>query len=93
MKNYKGDINNIKQDDAIKILSEEANNSNVLLELTSNLSIRKGKYGAYAFYKTPSMKKPDFLNIKKMSKGFSTASKNEIIDWICDKYNLNKNDI
>jgi len=93
LKNYKGDINNIKQDDAIKILSEEANNSNILLELTSNLSIRKGKYGAYAFYKTPSMKKPDFLNIKKMSKGFSTASKNEIIDWICDKYNLNKNNI
>lgn len=93
LKNYKGDINNIKEEDAIKILTEEANNSNILLELTSNLSIRKGKYGAYAFYKTPSMKKPEFFNIKKMSKGFSTASKNEIINWICDKYNLNKNNI
>jgi len=93
LKNYEGNVNNMKQDDAVKLLSEEINSNNVLLELTSNLSIRKGKYGAYAFYKTASMKKPEFFNIKKMNKGFSTASKNEIIDWICEKYNVNKNNI
>ena len=36
----------------------------IYYRLTDNASIRKGKYGAYVFYKTATMKKPSFLNIK-----------------------------
>jgi len=93
LKNFEGDVSTLNEEDAIKILIEGADNSNILLVLTEHLSIRKGKFGAYAYYKTSSMKKPDFLNIKKLSKGLSKCSNEEIIDWICNKYNIDKNNI
>ena len=35
--------------------------SNILLILNKDLSVRKSKHGEYIFYKTPKMKKPQFL--------------------------------
>jgi hypothetical protein len=42
----------------------------VLRELNDVMAVRKGKYGAYVFYKRPDMKKPQFLDIKKCPHGF-----------------------
>ena len=41
-------------------------NKNILKVINEDLSIRKGKYGEYIFYKTKTMKKPRFININKL---------------------------
>ena len=52
------------------------------------MEVRKGKFGMYIFYKTPSMKKPQFLNIKKFKEGVLTASIESILLWINETYKL-----
>jgi topoisomerase IA-like protein len=61
---------------------------NILRKLTDNMTIRKGKFGAYVYYKKPDMKKPEFLNIKKFKEGFLTCEKETLIKWLCDTYHL-----
>mgnify|MGYP001228940331 CR=1 FL=1 len=41
--------------------------SSLLKKINENISIRKGKYGPYVFYKTDKMKKPKFINMKGKS--------------------------
>ena len=65
------------------------NETDILRELTDNANIRKGKYGAYVFYKTATMKKPSFLNIKKCPHGFLNCEKNILIEWINKEYKIN----
>ena len=52
------------------------------------MSVRKGKYGPYVFYKTNEMKKPKFLNIKKFADGFLKCDADVLIDWLKEEYNL-----
>ena len=54
---------------------EKSNNPNILRVLNEHMSVRKGKFGAYIYYKTPEMAKPSFLNMKKFGYGFSTCEK------------------
>jgi DNA topoisomerase-1 len=61
---------------------------NVLRELTPDLSIRKGKFGAYIYYKTASMATPQFFNLKSFKQGFNTCSKETLIEWIHNTYKL-----
>ena len=59
--------NNIQLEDVLDILmGKKSSNPNVLQIVSDSLSIRKGKYGPYIFYKTASMKKPRFLNLKNI---------------------------
>lgn len=62
------------------------NHKNVLRILNENMSVRKGKFGAYVYYKTPEMSKPSFFNIKKFGYGFSTCEKEVLIEWIDKTY-------
>ena len=61
-------------------------NSNILKELRSDLSIRKGKYGAYIFYKTDKMNKPRFLKLKNLT--WNNMEKEDILNWINNEYNI-----
>jgi hypothetical protein len=65
--------------------------SSILRVLTSELSIRKGKYGAYAHYQRKDMVKPEFYNIKKFREGFSNCNADVLINWLSDTYNVPKN--
>jgi DNA topoisomerase-1 len=56
--------------------------------LNDDMSIKKGKFGAYVYYKRPDMKKPEFLNIKTFKEGFLTCDPNILVEWLCQKYNL-----
>ena len=67
---------------------KDTNEKTSLRVLNDTMSIRKGKYGPYVFYKRPDMKKPEFLNIKKFPEGFLTCEKTTIINWLCEKYKL-----
>jgi len=56
------DIEAAFDDPAFKI------DKNVLRVLNKDMSVRKGKYGAYVYYKRADMKSPSFLNIKNFPK-------------------------
>ena len=84
----------ITLEDVIPILEKSLSNNgvdkNVLRELSDDLSIRNGKFGAYVFYKTKTMKKPQFLNIKKFKESYLTCEKEVIIKWLEDNYPILK---
>ena len=80
-------------EDAITILETCDPVSNSLLRhISSSLSIRKGKYGDYIFYKNDKMKKPQFLKLE----GFNTKSDTNYLTccldalklWIKEKYGV-----
>ena len=64
----------------------------ILRQLNDTMSIRKGKYGPYVFYKRLDMKAPQFLNIKKYPeyKTFFSSDADKIINWLIDTYKLPK---
>lgn len=78
----------ITLEDVICILdnskNENVRDKNILRELNENMSVRKGKFGAYVFYKTEQMKKPQFLNIKKFNESVLTCDKELLIKWLED---------
>jgi DNA topoisomerase-1 len=83
----------LKLEDAITILESCDVNSNSLVRHISNsMSIRKGKYGDYIFYKSEKMKKPQFLKLQ----GFNINSDTNYLScslyalklWIKEKYGV-----
>lgn len=62
--------------------------SNMIRELTPDISIRNGKFGAYIFYKTSSMKKPKFFNLNDFKESYRLCSQEKILNWIKDKHNI-----
>jgi len=73
--------NEIVLDDIKDVLDgKKTANKNVIKVINENISIRKGKYGPYVFYKTSSMKKPKFI---KIAKNDSVESIDEI--WVNSK--------
>jgi DNA topoisomerase-1 len=82
-------MENITFEEIRKYLEE---GSNLIREINTNISVRKGPKGDYLFYKMPKMKKPQFFDIK----GFvmETGEDYKICDitilksWISEKYNI-----
>jgi DNA topoisomerase-1 len=75
----------------IQTFLEEKKTDNVktsLRVLNHDMCIKKGKFGAYVYYKRQDMKKPEFLNIKTFKEGFLTCDSNVLVAWLCEKYNL-----
>jgi len=80
-------------EDAITILETCDPVSNSLLRHISNsLSIRKGKYGDYIFYKSDKMKKPKFLKLEGFNTNsdanYLTCSLDTLKLWIKEKYGV-----
>jgi topoisomerase IA-like protein len=65
-----------------------AANKNVLRVLTPVLSIRRGRFGPYAFYQRPDMGKPSFHSLKGFKEGFAVCNSETLIDWLRTKYNI-----
>jgi hypothetical protein len=61
---------------------------NVLRIIDNNTSIRKGKFGAYVYYKTKEMETPKFFNLKSFKKGFAVCDISELKDWLKTTYNI-----
>ena len=79
----------IKIDDALTILKDCDSETNSLIRKISNdLSIRKGKYGDYLFYKTPTMKKPQFFKLGEFNDDYKNCSLEFLKSWIKEKYDL-----
>jgi len=84
-------IENITFEEVLEILEK---GSNIIREINSSLSIRKGPKGDYIFYKNSKMKKPLFHDIKLFK--LETNEDYKICDltilkcWISEKYNIKK---
>jgi DNA topoisomerase-1 len=82
-------IENIKFDEVKKYLDEE---SNLIRNINSNISIRKGSKGDYIFMKTLKMKKPQFYDIKcfelETNEDYKICNISILKSWIFKKYNL-----
>ena len=57
-------------------------------ELSSNLSIRNGKFGDYIFYKKPRAKKPEFLKLNDFKSDYKTCDKDLLVNWIKQTYKI-----
>ena len=88
MKTIEKPTNEITLEDIIPILSEEIQEKSVLRTLNANLSIRKGKYGPYIYYKTPSSAKPQFFNLKKYKGNSFDDDVKILLEWIKDTYQV-----
>lgn len=60
----------------------------IMRVLREDLSIRKGKYGAYIFYKTSSMCKPTFYKLKGFPYSYTMCEKDTLIKWINETYKI-----
>jgi DNA topoisomerase-1 len=59
-----------------------------LREITPNISIRRGKYGDYIFYKTSKMKTPKFLKLTGFKEDYRNCEKTTIKMWIKETYQV-----
>jgi len=85
LKEYGGDVETITLAQAIEYIeSINAETATTGTPLSADMSIRHGKYGAYVYYKTKDMKKPQFLSLKKYE--YEEKEPGEIIEWITQKY-------
>lgn len=76
----KKDKDDITLQDVIDVLNgKKPQNSSVLRVVSEDISVRKGKYGPYVFYKTNKMKKPKFIPMK----GIKVEEVTE--QWVKDK--------
>jgi DNA topoisomerase-1 len=82
-------IENITFDEVKKYLEE---GSNIIREINSNISIRKGPKGEYLFYKNAKMKKPQFFDIKtfvtEIKEDYKICDLTILKSWITEKYKI-----
>ena len=82
-------IENITFDEVKKYLEE---GSNIIREINSSTTIRKGAKGDYLFYKTTKMKKPQFFDIKSFNsetqEDYKICNISILKSWISEKYKL-----
>ena len=78
---------NIK--DAIDVIENRISvgSKNIVRDIDKNMSIRKGKYGDYIYYKTELMKRPEFLKIANFPGDYKKCNLSILKDWIRENYN------
>ena len=89
IKSVKKSEETIKLADVLDLLDgKKTATSNILYEYDSSLSIRRGQYGPYIFFKTQQMKRPLFKNFKGKDWQKDFVNKEELRDWIRDEYDI-----
>ena len=78
-------LDKITLSEVIEVIQNDPS-KNILREINENVSIRKGKYGAYVYYKRKDMEKPEFYNIKKFKEGFTYCDKDVFLEWLNTTY-------
>jgi DNA topoisomerase I len=88
----KQSIDTVTFEDVVEFLKNgsevEYENRNVLRVINDDITVRKGKFGAYVYYKTKTMNKPEFYNIKKFPEGFRYCKPEVLIQWLHENYNM-----
>ena len=82
-------VKNVTLQNVIPILTgEKSTNPSVIKILNKELSIRKGKYGPYIYYKTDSMTKPAFYGLKGCKLDPYVSSSENYLEWISENHGL-----
>jgi DNA topoisomerase-1 len=58
--------------------------TSILRAINTDASVRQGKFGPYIFYKTESMKKPQFVPLRGFKGEWKTCTPNTLLQWIQD---------
>lgn len=74
------DIMEITEKDVIELLSGK--DKNILRIISDTISLRKSKHGKYLYYKTPSHKKPEFINLKAFKDDPDTCDLKLLEDYV-----------
>jgi DNA topoisomerase I len=74
-----------------RALMDNPTYSGIVRPITDTLSIRKGKYGAYIFYKTTTMKTPKFLKLKGFTEDPIDCELSVLSEWIETTYHSDLN--
>ena len=62
--------------------------SSIVRIVSDNISIRKGTYGDYIFYKTKKMRKPQFLKLEGCKENYATCNLVFLKSWLLEKYSI-----
>ena len=82
-------LKNVTLQNVIPILTgEKSTNPSVIKILNENISIRKGKYGPYVYYKTKTMTKPAFYGLKGCKLDPFVSSTEDYLEWISENHGL-----
>jgi DNA topoisomerase-1 len=85
-------LNEITRNDILDFLQKDntndVKNEKILRVLSENISIRKGKFGNYIYYKQKTMKTPSFFNLKKFPDSILECDATILLDWIKNKYKI-----
>jgi DNA topoisomerase-1 len=65
--------------------SVATNDPKILRPLNDIMSVRKGQYGNYVFYKTTEMTKPRFVNIRKFTENPLTCEIDVLVQWVTEQ--------
>lgn len=68
--------------------NSETAGSNIVRNISENLSIRKSAKGNYIFFKTSKMKKPSFFNLTGFNEDYKTCEIDVLKSWIKDKHSV-----
>ena len=77
--------NDIKLEDVMHYITNSKNNTNILRDISKDISIRKGQYGHYIFYKTSNMNKPRFIKLNDFKEDYLNCDVNLIISFVKEK--------
>ncbi len=82
-------LKNIELNDAISILQDIDEDTNSLQRrINENISIRKGKYGDYIFYKTDKMYKPKFYKLNEFKDDYKSCEIDKLYNWIKETFDI-----
>jgi len=62
--------------------------SNIIREISDNITIRKSTKGEYIFYKTSKMKKPVFYNFKGFEEDYKNCNINILKNWLKETHKI-----
>ena len=78
-------IENITYMEVLKLLDAEEPTQKYVREINASMSIRKGKFGDYIYYKTSKMKTPKFFKLDGFE-NYKTCELSALKLWITEKY-------
>jgi DNA topoisomerase-1 len=78
-------MESIQLDEVVPLLEE---GSNMVREVSTNISIRKSKKGDYIFFKTAKMKKPKFFALTGLEEDYKTCDITVLKSWLKEKHDI-----
>jgi DNA topoisomerase-1 len=92
-------IDNITYEEVLLLLEKENENGilnpenlnknvNIIREVTDNITIRKGRYGDYVYFKKKNMKNPQFFKLSGFVEDYKKCNKILIKNWLFEKYGI-----